>query len=246
MGLLETTDEWTEAFLAWEGIEDRPAPENRKRDRGFQVLKNPWMEKYIGTSHWVMPGVWFIPTAIVCIYASINWAGINPGMSAVLFGFGVLGWTFVEYILHRWLFHLPPVSNMRLREFQFMMHGYHHEFPNDPGRLVAPPALSWPIAAVLVVIYQVFFGAYWWALFAGTVIGYVGYDWMHYYTHHAVPRSKFGKFMRRFHLEHHFACAQFQFGLSSPLWDMMFTSFWPKSKARGKDAKEAKSAAAAK
>jgi sterol desaturase/sphingolipid hydroxylase (fatty acid hydroxylase superfamily) len=237
MGLLETTDEWKEAFMEWDGINDRPSPKNRKRDRGFQVLKNPLMEKYIGTSHWLMPGVWFIPTAIACMYASVNVAGVTLAMSFVLFGFGVLGWTLVEYLLHRWLFHSKPVSNLKIREIQFMMHGYHHEFPNDPGRLVAPPALSWPIAATLVAIYSLLFGANWWALFAGTVTGYLGYDWMHFYTHHAVPRSSFGKFMRRFHLEHHFACANYQFGLSSPLWDMLFASFWSKSKAREKESK---------
>ena len=51
-------------------------------------------------------------------------------------------------------------------------------------------------------------------------------DWVHYYTHHAVPKSRFGKFMRRFHLEHHFGIAHSQFGLSSSLWDLVFQIFW--------------------
>lgn len=234
MGIFDTTDEWKEALSAWDGIKDRPAPANRKRDRGFKVLQNDFMEKYIGTSHWAMPGVWFIPAAAFCMYGSVQWAGLSLAFSAVLFVVGLFAWTLVEYLLHRWVFHLRPASNMRLRELQFVMHGYHHEFPNDPGRLVAPPALSWPIAAALIIIYSILFGHHWWALFAGTSIGYLGYDWMHYYTHHAVPRFRLGKFMRRFHLEHHFACADFQYGLSSPLWDSVFRSFWPKSKARGR------------
>ncbi len=57
------------------------------------------------------------------------------------------------------------------------------------------------------------------------ILGYLGYDWMHYYTHHAVPKNRFGKFMRRFHLEHHFKTSTRQFGLSSPIWDYVFRSF---------------------
>jgi hypothetical protein len=90
---------------------------------------------------------------------------------------------------------------------------------------VAPPVLSWPIAALLALVYWVAFGAYWQVLLAGTFAGYLGYDWMHYYTHHAVPKSRFGRFMRRFHMEHHFKTATRQFGLSSPLWDFAFFSF---------------------
>ena len=63
-------------------------------------------------------------------------------------------------------------------------------------------------------------------LLGGTVAGYLAYDWMHYYTHHATPKTRFGKFMRRFHLEHHLKIASSQFGLSSPLWDLALGTFW--------------------
>ncbi len=95
-----------------------------------------------------------------------------------------------------------------------------------PGRLVAPPALSWPLAALVASVYAVIFGSWWTAIFGGTVLGYLGYDWMHYYTHHAKPKNPFGRFMRRFHFEHHFGTAYSQFGLSSPLWDLFLGSFW--------------------
>jgi sterol desaturase/sphingolipid hydroxylase (fatty acid hydroxylase superfamily) len=113
-----------------------------------------------------------------------------------------------------------------IKEVQYMMHGYHHDFPLDPGRLVAPPILSWPIATVLVALYWPIFGSAAPALFAGTVAGYLGYDWMHYYTHHANPKNPLGRFMRQFHVEHHFGIAHSQFGLSSPLWDLAFGTFW--------------------
>jgi len=224
--LFDTTDEWKEAVEAWEGIPDNPPKEYRKRSKGFQVLKNDFLEKWFGTSHWAMPGVWFIPVIAVCVWHSLAVEGVMPLLVVGLFTGGVLGWTLVEYLLHRWLFHLPPANNALLKEIQYVLHGYHHDFPDDPGRLVAPPILSWPLAVVVGGVYFLFFGSWWTAVFGGTVLGYLGYDWMHYYTHHAKPNNRFGRFMRRFHFEHHFGTAYSQYGLSSPLWDYFLGTFW--------------------
>lgn len=225
MGVLSTTKEWQEAVAGWQGIQDAPAVQNRAARKGFKVLENNFLEKYFATSHWIMPGVWFIPIIVYCLYASVAFRELTWPVIAACVASGIFGWTLVEYGLHRFVFHLPPTNIHIIRSTLFVLHGYHHEFPSDPGRLVAPPVLSWPIAALLALIYRAAFGPYWQALFAGTLVGYLAYDWMHYYTHHAVPRSRFGKFMRRFHMEHHFKSADIQFGLSSPLWDFVFFTF---------------------
>ena len=224
--LFDTTEEWKQAVAAWKGIPDRPPKEYRKRARGFQVLQNDILEKWVGTSHWAMPGVWFVPVIVACLWISLSHQQHPPLTTAALFFGGLIAWTLVEYLLHRWLFHLPPSRNLRIKEIQYVLHGYHHDFPDDPGRLVAPPALSWPLAALVASVYAVIFGSWWTAIFGGTVLGYLGYDWMHYYTHHAKPKNPFGRFMRRFHFEHHFGTAYSQFGLSSPLWDLFLGSFW--------------------
>jgi len=224
--LLDTTEEWKEAVAAWDGIPDRPPSAYRSRSRGFKVLESDFLERYIGTSHWVMPGVWFIPLIGLCLFDAAARPEVTWPLAALGWLAGVLTWTLVEYLLHRWLFHIPPVRQPLIREVQYMMHGYHHDFPDDPGRLVAPPILSWPLAVVVGALHWLALGPWWTLVFAGTLTGYLAYDWMHYYTHHAVPRSRFGKFMRRFHLEHHYRTANSQFGLSSPLWDLVFRSFW--------------------
>ncbi|MFT4623667.1 MAG: dihydroceramide fatty acyl 2-hydroxylase [Myxococcota bacterium] len=226
MGLFDTTQEWKDALDAWTGIEDKPPVKYRTRSKGFKVLENDILENWFATSHWAMPGLWFIPVVLGCAWLSHSSEGLEPAITAALIGAGVLGWTLVEYLLHRWLFHLAP-SNVRwIKEIQYTMHGYHHEFPDDPGRLVAPPILSWPLAMILAGAYWTVFGSWAPALFAGTVAGYLAYDWMHYYTHHAIPKNRVGKFMRKFHIEHHFRIAESQFGLSSPLWDYLFGTFW--------------------
>ena len=45
---------------------------------------------------------------------------------------------------------------------------------------------------------------------------------MHYYVHHFVPKSQLGKKLREQHMRHHFQDHRFGFGVSSPLWDVVF------------------------
>ena len=90
-------------------------------------------------------------------------------------------------------------------------------------RLVAPFFASWIGGALFLGLYALAFGSpYCWPLFAGTGIGYVAYDSIHYYTHHARPRTRLGKAIKRYHLQHHYRDPTSHFGISSPLWDVVF------------------------
>jgi hypothetical protein len=225
MSLLGTTAEWKELVRNWEGVTKKPRPTSRDKV-AVLVMENRFIERVFATSHWIMPGVWFLPIVTICIMASVIKYEMSAGIIFLLVTAGTLFWTLLEYWLHRWLFHLPPSSNWTLRQTQYMLHGYHHDYPNDPGRLVAPPVLSWPIAICTFVVQLALLGSWALPLFAGTCLGYLAYDWVHYYTHHASPKTKAGKFIRRFHLEHHYRYALEQYGISSPLWDLVFRT-WP-------------------
>jgi hypothetical protein len=135
MKILSTTSQWKQAVSEWRGIGDAPAKSNRPYRFGFKVLENDFLEKYVATAHWTLPGLWAIPSVIYLLYRSANTVGHERAGIAWLFLAGILGWTFVEYWLHRWVFHAAPNRNKVLRNVQFMLHGYHHEFPDDPGRL---------------------------------------------------------------------------------------------------------------
>lgn len=225
MPLVRYTDEVLEAADQWSGIMSAPAPHNRKRIHGIQVLQNRILERVFATSHWATPALWFVPLIAWGLWSSAKNSELSAAMMIALVFAGILGWTLIEYILHRWVFHAVP-KTPRGKFQSFMMHGYHHEFPSDRLRLVAPPALSWPIALVVVPTYYFLAGpVYWGALVAGTAIGYLAYDWIHYYTHHARPKTRLGRFLRRYHMEHHFKDQNTHFGLSSPLWDLVFGTY---------------------
>lgn len=225
MKILATSKQWQQAVEQWQGIKDAPAKQNRPYQRGFKVMENDFLEKYAATAHWSVPFLWAIPAMIYLLIKAATGGEQPAGTIALLFIAGTAGWTLLEYWLHRWLFHLPPSRNPLLRNIQFTLHGYHHEFPEDPGRLVAPLILAVPIFIALSSLTIFCFPANWPAILAGIFFGYLCYDSIHYYCHHGRQRTAIGKFMRRFHMEHHYKHANSQFGLSSPLWDFVFRSY---------------------
>jgi sterol desaturase/sphingolipid hydroxylase (fatty acid hydroxylase superfamily) len=207
-------------------VTGRPASRGRARARTIRVFQNPLLE-ITSRAHPITPGVWFGPFiayAWVTAPGAVGWAA-----TAGLFAAGMLGFSLFEYGLHRFVFHgLMRLAERdpRYRFAAFMAHGYHHEFPDDPSRLVMPPMISWPLAALFALVYASLLGARLSVpLLGGTMAGYLGYDWIHYYTHHFRPRTRLGKWMRAYHLRHHYQDPNAFFGISSPLWDVVFGTF---------------------
>src|SRR5436190_4787119 len=93
---------------------------------------------------------------------------------------GYLFWTLTEYWLHRIVFHFEPEDGIGAR-LHWIIHGVHHDHPNDPMRLVMPPSVSVPLGAgVFGVLYLAVGVRYAPALGAGFFAGYLIYDMMHY------------------------------------------------------------------
>jgi dihydroceramide fatty acyl 2-hydroxylase len=171
--------------------------------------------------HPAVPAVVFLPVVI-----AMEWLGGARGYAVwqlLLLSLGGIGiWTLTEYWLHRLVFHLQPYNAFG-RRMHFIIHGVHHDHPNDKMRLVMPPSVSIPLAAL-------FFGGFWlifgsptaFPLFGGFIFGYLAYDYTHYYVHHFVPRSNLGKQLREQHMRHHFQDHSFGYGVSSPIWDVVF------------------------
>jgi sterol desaturase/sphingolipid hydroxylase (fatty acid hydroxylase superfamily) len=230
-------DFYTETFVQtverWDGSLLAPSSENRKLE-GVRVFRSSWFEQIFAKAHPIMPGIWWGPVGVACAYLTIADDRFAPGRAALGVLFGLLAWTLLEYLLHRWVFHLVPDKTFDGKLRQFMVHGYHHEFPNDRMRLVAPILLSVPIGALIAIAYAMLIGRYhWMAWYVGTVIGYLAYDWTHYYTHHFRPTTRLGKFLRRYHMEHHYKDSQSHFGISSPLWDWVFGTANGRASASG-------------
>ncbi|MDQ3572725.1 MAG: sterol desaturase family protein [Actinomycetota bacterium] len=180
--------------------------------------------------HPIVPALLFVPVIAVLIIAGLNQDLAVPETALLAFA-GLALWTFSEYWLHRKIFHWEPDHPIGSR-LHFIIHGVHHDHPNDRMRLVMPPGASIPLAAL-------FFGAFWlifglpdaYPLFAGFLIGYLAYDYTHYYLHHVVPRTRLGKYLREQHMRHHFQDHHYGYGVSSPIWDVVFGTLPRKRKA---------------
>jgi sterol desaturase/sphingolipid hydroxylase (fatty acid hydroxylase superfamily) len=213
--ILDTVEHWDGSMLGPSGV--------NRRLEGVSVFKASWFERYFATAHPIMPGIWWGPAAVYCIYWSLSTGHVGRAVALVAVVMGFLAWTLLEYGLHRFVFHHVPEMTFDSKFTQFMVHGYHHEFPNDRKRLVAPLLLSVPIGALIAGLYYMLLGGSLWpSAYAGTLFGYLTYDWTHYYTHHFRPTTRIGKFLRRYHMEHHYKDSQSHFGISSPLWDWVF------------------------
>ena len=79
-------------------------------------------------------------------------------LSAVLYAVGGYAfWTLAEYWIHRGIFHFEPEQGFGAR-LHWMVHGVHHDHPNDPLRLVMPPAASVPLALVFYALFWLVLG----------------------------------------------------------------------------------------
>jgi dihydroceramide fatty acyl 2-hydroxylase len=189
--------------------------------------------------HPAVPHAIFLPSIAALILAPTE----QPAFERVLwFGGGLLAWSLTEYLIHRFVFHPPPQIEEDTRRlltglgpnqpcmaalptwrhrFYFLVHGVHHDFPSDSRRLVMPPAVSVPLAGLFFTLFRLALGAASLVTFAGFLAGYLIYDTTHYLTHRGWAGTALGRFQRRRHFRHHYADSSHDYGVSSPLWDVL-------------------------
>ena len=172
--------------------------------------------------HPVTPFVAWIPIMGFMLFRSIHRHVLGAGETIGLFVAGVLIWSLAEYLLHRYVFHWANDSAFG-RRVHFLLHGVHHDYPNDKDRLVMPLGASLPLGVLFYALYYFTVGPVLGeAMYAGMALGYMAYDGTHYAVHHFKQRTRLGRFIRRHHMLHHHADHSGGFGVSSPLWDLIF------------------------
>ena len=169
--------------------------------------------------HPAVPVILFLPAIVVLLVLGVSRTG---AVALAWVAGGYVFWTLTEYWMHRVVFHFEPEGGWGAR-LHWIIHGVHHDHPNDPMRLVMPPSVSVPLAIVFYVLFRVVLG---WdiapAFGAGFLFGYLLYDMTHYHVHHHKPRTRLGKRMRELHMRHHFQDDTRGFGVSAPWWDHVF------------------------
>lgn len=228
----------------------------------IRIFQNPWLEK-LTHIHPLTPLIFWSPIISYLLYQSLTHFlhlydqtyGQTDSLSVPslvwwmvkiyfpLFISALFTWTFVEYALHRFIFHYEPTTSWGKRII-YLAHGVHHVDPHDPTRLVMPIIPGVIYASCFYFIFKLVLGeVYAGPFLAFFLMGYLVYDYIHYSIHHFVPKTSWGKSLRKFHLIHHVHDHRL-YGVSSPLWDYIWGTFHDakKKSAATKEIKNPKAA----
>jgi len=211
----------------------KTAPKRPKHKGSATLMKSPHLEKFTRT-HIAFPLILFSVISAILIYYGIIEKGFQILNMTLLFAGGFFLFTLFEYLMHRYLFHLPASSPKR-EKFVYTIHGVHHDYPKDKSRLAMPPLLSLILATLFFIIFRGLMGGYSFGFLAGFLMGYTIYLAIHYSIHTFKVPGNFLKTLWHHHSIHHYREPDRAFGVSSPFWDMVFGTMPGKTQTNEKE-----------
>ncbi len=154
-----------------------------------QLFQNPILEK-LSRTHISIPLIVFFIYSAALLYWSATHTSLSTGTTILMFTVGAMSFTLVEYLVHRYLFHMSADTEAKAKA-QYTMHGVHHEFPKDKSRLAMPPLLSITLATILLFVFRLILGDLVFSFLPGFLVGYAGYLAIHYMVHAFQPPKNF-------------------------------------------------------
>ncbi|MFM2369185.1 MAG: hypothetical protein RL619_1485 [Bacteroidota bacterium] len=192
----------------------------------IRLFENPILESLTKTN------ALFVIATLALISLSILLFGIIKIKLSILgyialFLSGTFVYTLAEYLIHRFIYHSAEYKNPK--KLIFKIHGMHHTTPRDKQRLVLPLPVSIPLAGLFIFIFWLIIGKYVFIFFPGFLMGYSYYLSLHYFIHTTKPPKNFFSYLWKHHLLHHYKNETVAYGLTFPLWDIIFGTM-PKDK----------------
>ncbi len=132
---------------------------------------------------------------------------------------GVLFFFFVEYFTHRFILHGYFAKVM---PNAYKGHEDHHDHPNELAYMLTPNGYNVPLH---LVFWAVFSAALWnihlgSAVMVGTCGYQLYYEWTHFVSHRPIkPLTPWGRWMKKYHLLHHYKHADYWFGVTNSALD---------------------------
>ncbi len=149
----------------------------------------------------------------ICIY-SLTFNLVIFFLVIYLFFIGMLAWSFIEYIIHRFVFHKIPYFKV--------VHDLHH---HSPRKIIGTPTyISLPTHFIIVFVplYLIFGLGLSSILFSGFLAGALYYFFIHHSAHHFHTKKGSILFLyKKYHAIHH-RDAVSNFSITLPIWDWIF------------------------
>lgn len=140
----------------------------------------------------------------------------------VAFAAGLLLWTFLEYVLHRFAFHDRRLGVAMSRE-----HAEHHGKVDWFAPWSSKVSLAVPVTGLVALLALPLGLAASVALVAGLLGGWLAYEALHRRLHRVGPSTAYGRWARLHHFHHHFCDPRRNHGVTSPFWDLVFRTHVP-------------------
>ncbi|MDA2924754.1 sterol desaturase family protein [Acidobacteria bacterium AH-259-L09] len=172
-------------------------------------------------SFWIYPSL----ACFLLYLSSVSGEDLKWNTLLWLVPIGLLMWSLLEYVLHRFFFHWT-LQNPKMRRILQQLHLSHHGDPRNPDKILVRPIYSLPVSALLLGALYVlagFFAAV--GLLIGIWLGFLYYESVHYRLHLSISSNGLLRYQRRRHFYHHFVDDDNCFGVTSPLWDLLFGTY---------------------
>ena len=164
------------------------------------------------------------------VWLALGLAALVAGFIAGIFPFsplwiaaGALTFYVSEYGFHRFAFHAAPSRFAFVRKLQHRLHYDHHAEPDRLELLFLPVWFLVPNLAVTALAYALIFGlASVASAMFGVTLAIFHYEWVHYVAHIPYqPRTRIGRWIKQYHLRHHYISEKLWFGVSNPSMDFV-------------------------
>jgi sterol desaturase/sphingolipid hydroxylase (fatty acid hydroxylase superfamily) len=193
-------------------------------DNDMALFATPFLEK---CSRWPWWYIFFMWVPVITLFFGRSLREVSTAWAVASMLTGLFSWTLMEYLLHRFIFHMDTASVFG-NAVHFFAHGIHHITPMDTSRLTFPPYFSGMLGIAVYTLGRRLFdpseGSGFHAWYAGIVLGYLLYDSFHYAQHHGDLMDKWPYLARQKsrHMRHHYHDPNNNFGITTSFWDFVF------------------------
>jgi sterol desaturase/sphingolipid hydroxylase (fatty acid hydroxylase superfamily) len=187
----------------------------------------PQLVKYVASRNPLHLLMFVLPLLSFFLFHALNTPS-NAVTTVVAMIAGAVYWTFLEYVIHRFLYH-TPFRNKTLKYFIGSFHSYHHQDMSDhrvlnAGFLMVYIVTPTVLSPLLLFTQDMQLLA---SLSVGLVSAHYFYEWVHYTLHYKAHQTGYLNYIQNYHFHHHDKAPTKNFGNTSHFWDVAFGTYDP-------------------